>query len=713
MNGEQWSTDIVGVFYDNPPGDVTDIDHIRQMADSEIQIACDKGEFTNKPILDTHDSSRSIGVIRSVWREGRRWMVRFRLDLNRPGAAKRFMDIKHGKCRGLSLSHDLPSRVPLEISICQEPARPGCVIVQASKDLQRETEYMTNWARTFHTLMRIRMCTLRGMPIVSTAVPVQASGQGTMADSNGRRIVSGKRNEPVTVELPMSEEERARYEQIAKILAGIETKGAVGIAPKEVPTFAPDGSANEMFSKVLGPLMAQVREHQQQQQQQLQQNQFAALLQTNPAVLATQLTQQEMAARQQQPASASETTHGGDERSQVFLQQVMSNPQLAAEYEKLRQGQSLGAGPSVQNGTGLPALSQLGPGQSTPTHNSLVTSNAPPPATPAVMPASSGDGATPPRAADGKDAKDSEIEQLKAQLRETVALQATERFEGLWATYRAALTRSGSLPKGEKLDALKKQLRVVFDTNGADGVQTWIDMETNRKRKGRRHGTEGGNPLRDHTFDQDEDDQDDDDEDGQDDNEEGDDEKSARFKSLRRKNKKQRKPPAASTTDASQPTQAPLDMQRLMQVLMSSLAQSPNAGARLAAAPPPVPSPQPVPVSAAASSAPPQLTPVQAAMVKIAERVQQNSQQHGMHCSDDTLRLMARLATADVGGARNSLLMFPADPEATKLWQSNDAPPPTIRFGGNDAAWRPNPKLLPKPPSQPVSNKGRVMAEPR
>jgi hypothetical protein len=566
---------------------------------------------------------------------------------------------------------------------------------------------MTNWARTFYALMRIRMCTLRRMPVVSTAVPVQASGQGTMADSNGgRRIVSGKRNESVTMELPMSDEERARYEQIAKILAGIETKGAVGIAPKEVPTFSPDGSANEAFSKFLLPLVAQVREHQQQQQQQQQQNQFAALLQTNPAVLATQLTQQEMAAAAAAASAPSPAAQGSDGRPQAFMQQVQSSPQLSAEYEQLRHGGNLGPGPSVQNGTALP---QLGPGQSTPTHNSLVTSNAPTPATPAAMPASTADGTTPPRAADGKDANNSEIEQLKAQLRESVALHATERFEGLWATYRAALTRSGSLPKGEKLDALKKQLRVVFDTNGADGVQTWIDMETSRKRKDRKEGTEGGNPLRDHTFDQDEDD----DEDNQDDNEEGDDEKSARFKSLRRKNKKQRKLQAPSTTDASQPTQAPLDMQRLMQVLMSSLAQSPNAGARLAAAPPPMPAPQPVPVSAAASSAPPQLTPVQAAIVKMAERVQQNSQEHGMHCSDDTLRLMARMATADVGGARNSLLMFPADPEATKLWQSSDAPAPKIRFGGNDAAWRPDPKLLPKAPSQPVSNKGRVMAEPR
>ncbi len=197
--GEQWSRPMVGVFYENAPETVWAANSIQDMADEEIQALADMDMFTGKPIRYDHQGGTDCGVIDKVWRDGRKWMVQFRLDQSTPLGRLMTGRVRSGLARGLSLHHEYHSRRPLEISVCPVGARPGTTVIQASNHqaVAEELQFNARLNRAF------RMCVeaLQKVSIAASAMDGQGSYNGP------RKRVNQREAEPVTVEAPVSQEQ--------------------------------------------------------------------------------------------------------------------------------------------------------------------------------------------------------------------------------------------------------------------------------------------------------------------------------------------------------------------------------------------------------------------------------------------------------------------------------------------------------------------------
>lgn len=248
--GEPWSRPMVGVFYDNPPPTMMHATDIRDMADEEIQFLADTNQFTGKPIRYDHQEGTDCGKIDRVWREGRTWMVEFRLDQSTPAGRCLTKRIRSGLTSGLSLQHQLESRRPVEISVCQRGARPNTRVVQASDTPVDNTEQLARRAR----LNRLfRMCVATLMPSHSVAASDTMDYGGSY---NGPRTVTRQRpeSEAPLVDAPRTEQEWAQEYQLMKN----QLRKAHGVTPK-VAQFgkSEEQKRQELFEQAQNEVLAE------------------------------------------------------------------------------------------------------------------------------------------------------------------------------------------------------------------------------------------------------------------------------------------------------------------------------------------------------------------------------------------------------------------------------------------------------------------------
>lgn len=84
-------------------------------------------KLNGKPIRDSHKRS-DIGRVTNNWLKGNEWWVEFEID--NPDEHRDYIeDIRNGRLGNLSLQHWWLTNEPIEVSICEDPMRPGSKIV--------------------------------------------------------------------------------------------------------------------------------------------------------------------------------------------------------------------------------------------------------------------------------------------------------------------------------------------------------------------------------------------------------------------------------------------------------------------------------------------------------------------------------------------------------------------------------------------------------
>jgi len=129
------SKTYTGCIYSKPPDKMkTRMDLTR----AELLEMVRSRSLEGLPILIEHETTLPVGRILKLWEDGRNnFFVNFVIDTSTPGGTRCVQLISDGTLRGLSLSHEYYTRVPLEVSLCYKGMREGTWVVNASASGQR------------------------------------------------------------------------------------------------------------------------------------------------------------------------------------------------------------------------------------------------------------------------------------------------------------------------------------------------------------------------------------------------------------------------------------------------------------------------------------------------------------------------------------------------------------------------------------------------
>lgn len=468
--GEQWSRPMIGVFYDNPPPTLMDATDIRDLADEEIQFLADSDQFTGKPIRYDHQDGTDCGKIDRVWREGRTWMVEFRLDQSTPAGRCLTKRIRSGLTPGLSLQHQLESRRPVEISVCQRGARPNTRVVQASDTPATDnTEQLARRAR----LNRLfRMCVAALTPTHSVAASDTMDYGGSY---NGPRTVTRHRPEsdaPV-MEAPRTEKEwEQEYQlmknQLRKVHGVVPKFGQFGKSEEQKRQELFEQAQNEVLAEkasVMGqhpqipPQYSQIPPQSQQQQY---------------SQIPSQYLQPQFSAPLSAPPPAPKASDGQlkwpdgftDEQKEKWLEQnyaaaLEKNPVLRQQKELLDKGVSpQGGGPKILQGE-------------------------------EKAPKDKEDTEMTPVAESKKDKEPTETERILAKrLRELEEKDSKREFAA--AFERLCAVKGRDLGSGDTFESLKQSYEELWNS-GEIGQKTFLNMVSSEEKAfGRKHGKRRG-----------------------------------------------------------------------------------------------------------------------------------------------------------------------------------------------------------------------------
>lgn len=102
-----------------------------QLVRAQARVMCDR--LVGKPVCNEHDEGVVIGrVERARVKANGDWRVHLRLNEGQKAAEDTAAFVDLGFARSLSLQHDASADEPIEVTVCQVPARPGSVITRGA-----------------------------------------------------------------------------------------------------------------------------------------------------------------------------------------------------------------------------------------------------------------------------------------------------------------------------------------------------------------------------------------------------------------------------------------------------------------------------------------------------------------------------------------------------------------------------------------------------